>query len=313
MNNIVITGPTASGKTAVAAEVAKLINGEIISADSRQVYKYLDVGTNKSGEWNAGKKARYFKGIPQYLTDLIEPNESFSAGDFAKLAKEKINQLKRCGKTPIIVGGTGLYIKALIDGLAPLPGKDYKIRQKLESDLKTRGIEYLYEKLKKVDPESAEKNAKNPQRLIRALEIFDLTGMPITRLHKKTIPSGENFLQFGLSWPREVLYRNIDQRTEEMIKTGIIEETKTVLEKGFVASSEAFRSIGYKYVLEYLSGEINKKESEELISRDTRRYAKRQITWFKRDKRISWIELKETAFNATKIAEDILKKIDNLV
>src|SRR5271157_1385950 len=167
MKNIVIVGPTASGKTAVAAALAKLLCGEIISADSRQVYKYLDIGTNKSGEWDKVRSARIFNGVAQYLADIVEPDEKFSAGDFAKLALKKIRQLRQKGKVPIIVGGTGLYIKALVDGLAPMPERNEEVRKNLQAKLAEKGLEYLYEKLKKVDPESAERNRHNPQRLIR--------------------------------------------------------------------------------------------------------------------------------------------------
>ena len=313
MKNIVIVGPTASGKTLAAAALAKLVNGEIISADSRQVYKYLDIGTNKSGELNSEKSARIFKGVAQYLTDIAEPDEPFSAGDFAKLALEKIKQLKKEGKVPIVVGGTGLYIKALIDGLAPMPERNEEVRKKLQANLSEKGREYLYEKLKKVDPESAEKNRHNPQRLIRALEVYEVSGVPISRLQKQTVKPGEVFIQFGLDWPRDTIYRRIDRRAEEMLKSGMIEETKSILSKGVIETAEAFKGIGYRDVLDYLAGRIDRKDLGERLKQDTRRYAKRQLTWFRKDKRINWISLKEPAFSAEKTARSIFKVLDNLI
>ena len=313
MKNIVIVGPTASGKTAVAAALAKMINGEIISADSRQVYKYLDIGTNKSGEWDKVIKARFFNGIAQYLTDIIEPDAKFSAGDFAKLALEEVKRLKKAGKVPIIVGGTGLYIRALIDGLAPMPERNEEVRRKLQEKLLEKGKEYLYDKLNKVDPESAENNRHNPQRLIRALEVFEVTGVPISRLQKKTVKPDEEFVQFGLGWPREIIYKRIDRRSTDMLRSGMIEETRMSLSKGFKETAEAFKGIGYRDVLDHIAGKIDLKELEYRLRRDTRRYAKRQMTWFRSDKRINWISLKESTFSAEKTARSIFKKIDNLI
>ena len=313
MKNIVIVGPTASGKTLVAAALAGLVNGEIISADSRQVYKYLNIGTNKSGELNKDRNARIFNGAAQYLTDFVEPDETFSAGEFAKLALGKIKQLKKNGKVPIVAGGTGLYIKALIDGLAPMPERNDEVRKKLEAELSAKGKEYLFEKLKKVDPESAEKNRHNPQRLIRALEVFDVSGIPMSRLQKKTASPDEEFIQFGLDWPRAVIYQRVDRRAEEMLKSGMIEETKNLLSKGFNETAEAFKGIGYMDILDYIAGRIDSKELEEHLKQDTRRYAKRQLTWFRKDKRINWISLKEHGFSVEKTAGLISKKIHNLV
>jgi tRNA dimethylallyltransferase len=298
-NIIVIAGATASGKTLVAYELARALGGELISADSRQVYKYLDIGTNKT----------LFKDVPQHLIDLIGPDDFFDAGSFVGLASEKIKEIRSGKKTPLIVGGTGLYIKALIDGLAPLPGRDEKIRKKLSAELEKYGAEHLYEKLKKIDPGSAETNRKNPQRLIRALEIFELTGEPITTLHKKTVPSKEKFTQIGLRWPRQELYNNIDKRSVRMIESGMIEETQKALKMGFSETSPGLNSLGYRHVLSFLKGEINKTRLAELIAIDTRHYSKRQATWFNRDKRIKWIETCGQTFDPAKIAQSIAKML----
>jgi len=313
MDNIVIVGPTASGKTAVAAALSKIINGEIISADSRQIYKYLDIGTNKSGKWDEGKNCRYFEGIAQHLTDICEPDEFFSAGDFERLALEKIGQIRENGKVPVIAGGTGLYIKALVDGLSPMPTRDERIRSELKKKFLEKGAVYLYEKLKRVDPESAETNKKNPQRLIRALEIYEISGIPASVFKKNVAKPREHFVQFGLNFPRAEIYERINRRSSDMLSGGIIQETEKVIDMGFPETSEAFKGIGYKDVLSFIKGKINKEELEEFLKRGTRRYAKRQITWFKKDKRINWINLEGSTFYAEKVAAKILKTVDNLI
>lgn len=311
MKNIVILGPTGAGKTAIAYELACLINGEIISADSKQIYKYLNIGTNKTGFWDENRKVRFIKDIPQYLTDIIEPSETFSAGEFVRLAKETIVNIKKSNKIPIITGGTGLYLKALIDGLVEIPKNNNSIRNDLINAYKSLGIEYLYNELKRFDPISAEKNRYNPQRLIRAIEVFKLTGIPISVWHKRTSPNQEIFLQFGLLWDRKRLYEILDKRSIYMINNGMIEETKYVLSMGFSENCPGLQSIGYKYVIKYLKNEISLSDMQELIKRDTRHYAKRQMTWFNKDKRIKWIKLTDRTFDPKKIAKSIKKLIES--
>ena len=306
--SIVIAGPTASGKTAVAAKLAGLIGGEILSADSRQVYRYLDTGTNKAGAWNAEKGVRVTEDIPQHITDIIDPSGHFSAGDFVSLAREKTDGLKSAGKFPVIAGGTGLYIKALIDGLAPLPGKNPGIRAELMKQLSELGPEYLYRKLRALDPESAERNRHNPQRMIRALEVSMLTGARLSELQKKTLPSTEIFLQFGLLWPREELYELIDRRSELMVSGGMIEETRTVLEKGFSAESPGLQSLGYRSIVGYLQGKTGLEEVLRQLKLDTRHYAKRQMTWFRKDSRIQWLPVDRSSFDPEKIAAGIAER-----
>jgi len=290
---IVIAGPTGSGKTALALKLAGKLNCEIISADSRQVYKYLDVGTNK--EISAD--------VPQYLTDIIEPDETFSAGQFVKLAEQAIKKIRDSGKRPLIVGGTGLYIKALIDGLAELPDRDEPLRRELNELLSERGKEYLYEKLKELDPVSAEKNRGNPQRLIRALEVHELTGVPISELHKNTKGSAETFLQFAINTGKEELYKRLDKRSAAMLESGMIEETKKVLDMGFAEDSPGLQGLGYRDTVRYLKHELTLDELRELLRTGNRRYAKRQLTWFKNDPRIKWLE----AENIANLLTDLLK------
>jgi len=313
---IIIAGPTGTGKTAIAVEVARLTGGEIISADSRQVYKYLDIGTNKEGEWDSAQQLRVASGIPQHLTDLIDPSETFNAGDFAKQASSLIAQMRASGKLPIVVGGTGLYIKALVDGLAPMPRKDPAIRAELQAQLSTLGKEHLYNTLKSIDPEAAEKNRDNPQRMIRALEVYRLTGKPITELHRNTVPSPERFIQFGLLWNNEELSLRLDERCRKMLDSGMIEETREVVRKGYPAHSPGLEGIGYRDVISYLEGKLDRNSLETLMARDTRRYVKRQMTWFKRDERIRWLSVRAATFDPRIIAgqmqniTDILDKLD---
>lgn len=307
---IVISGPTGSGKTSVAVELAKLLNGEIISADSRQVYKHLDVGTNKEGVLDAASGLRYAAGIPQHLTDIIEPSASFSAGEFARRAMESIDRIRSAKKIPIVAGGTGLYIKALIDGLAEMPANDEAVRSELRALLKERGTGHLYDLLKKVDPESAEKNKDNPQRLIRAIEVFRITGVPISELQKRTKPSKENFAQFGLLWPREELYRRINARSREMIKNGMAEEAEKVLRMGYSRDCPGLQGLGYRSAVEYLEKSISRNEFEDKLSQDNRNYAKRQLTWFKKDSRLQWLEADPGRFAPDLVAKRISDMVE---
>jgi tRNA dimethylallyltransferase len=306
---LIITGPTGSGKTAVAAELARRIGGEIISADSRQVYRFLDIGTNKAGKWDDGRKARLYRGIPQHLTDCIDPSESYNAGEFVRAATALIARMKRSGIVPIITGGTGLYLQSLIDGLSPLPERDPALRQALQERIERQGIESLYNDLKEKDPVAAEKHRKNPQRLLRALEVFLLTGMPITELHKQTKPPEETFLQFGLDRTREELYHALDTRSEEMLSEGMVDETRKVLAMGFLPSAPGLQSLGYREIVAHLEGALPWDEVRESLKRNTRHYAKRQLTWFRRDTRIRWIPAKEKEFVPAMIAGAIAKII----
>jgi len=305
---IVIVGPTASAKSAIAAKVARNADGEIISADSRQVYRYLDIGTNKSGKLNHTSGLWEIDGIPQHLIDCIDPAQTFSAGDFISRTTTLIEEIRTRGMRPIIVGGTGLYIKTLIDGLAQLPAPDPKLREQLKKECSAHGKEYLYQRLKSLDPDSAEKHRYNPQRLIRAIEVCTLSGKPISMLHADTTPSKENFIQFGLRWPRTELYANINLRTRAMIDAGLIDEATAAIKRGYAPDCPGLASIGYGDALACAKGEISRQQLEEKISRDTRHYAKRQITWFNRDKRITWIDTTQSTFDPPKIANAIVAK-----
>jgi len=271
----VISGPTAGGKTKRAVEFCKKNNGEIISCDSRQIYKYLDIGTNKEGVL-LQSGIREIDGVLQHLTDIVNPDRNYSAADFVRDADLKIAEILGRGKTPVVTGGTGLYIKALLYGLDEMPEADETLRR----ELKAQSQDELYDKLLKLDPEAAWKNRKNPQRLLRALEVNILSGKTL-REHFKSKSPRYNFVHYTISVDREILYERIDKRCRHMLENGMIEETRRVLNMGFDKCCSALSGIGYKYVVQYLDGKISEENLILEFSKDTRRCAKRQVAWFK--------------------------------
>lgn len=272
---IVISGPTASGKTKKAIKICKENNGEIISCDSRQVYKFLDIGTNKEGIL-LESGIREVEGIPQYLTDIINPDETYSVADFIKDADIKINEIISKRKTPVITGGTGLYIKALLYGLDEMPKADDSLRK----ELKNKSTEEMYEQLLELDPEAAEKNKKNPQRLLRALEVNLLSGKTMAKHFKPKAPRYD-FKHYSISIDNETLYKRINERCIKMIEKGMIEETQKVLKMGFAHDCPGLSGIGYRHIVKFLDNKISKQKMLEQFSKDTRHYAKRQNTWFR--------------------------------
>ncbi|PIT88390.1 MAG: tRNA (adenosine(37)-N6)-dimethylallyltransferase MiaA [Candidatus Magasanikbacteria bacterium CG10_big_fil_rev_8_21_14_0_10_36_32] len=293
---IIILGPTASGKTALSLKLAKKFNGEIINADSRQVYKEMNIGTAKE-PCDAKRKGYLVRGITHHLMDIVKPDEEFTLAHFKKIAMEKINDILKRKKLPIIVGGTGLYIWAIVDNLdIPTVAPDAKLRKKLEK----KSLLDLVKMLKKVDPLSAEKiDLKNPRRVIRALEVF-LQSKGSFIAQQKKFPLLFNALQIGIRIPREILYRRINVRVDEQIKDGLIKEVKKLAKK-YSWSLPSMSGLGYKQTGYYLRGEKTLTEAVELIKRDTRRYAKKQMAWFKRDKKIKWVK-------DLKSAEKLVKK-----
>jgi tRNA dimethylallyltransferase len=285
---IAIVGPTASGKSALGILLAERISGEIISADSRQIYKYLNIGTAKP----IPKELQH---ISHHFINILNPDQDYSAGEYGKQARAKIIEVLAQGKQPILVGGSGLYVRAVIDGFFEGPGKNEEIREQLEAEARSLGVEALYEKLKQVDPDSASKmDATKIRRIIRALEVYYITGQPISRLHllQETKPPFK-FMQFGLEWKRQQLYDRINRRIDNMITTGLVEEVKDLLTRGYSRRINALNTVGYKEVFDYLEGKVSESEMIELIKRNTRRFAKRQLTWFRADKRIQWISVQE--------------------
>lgn len=282
---VIIAGPTAVGKTSLSIRLAKKFGAEIINADSRQIYKKLDIGTAKPTKEEQSE-------VPHHLVDLINPDEHFNAARFAELARSKIVEINQRGKRVFVVGGTGLYIKALVHGLFPAPPSDKTTKEQLVKEAEIYGLSFLYEKLKKVDPVSAQKiHPNDKQRIVRALEVYYLTGEPISKLQEQHRFETRQYetLKIALYRPREELYDRINRRVLQMIDQGLLEEVKSLLLEGYSPELNSMTSIGYQHIARYLKGEISLERAIELLQRDTRRYAKRQITWFKGDKEYIWL------------------------
>ena len=280
---IVIVGPTCSGKTYLSIQLAKIINGQIISADSRQIYKKLNIGTAKP-------TPSELKKVKHYFIDILEPDEDYNANDFSDEAERVIDNINKKNKIAIVVGGSGLYVKALIDGIVESADKDEGLRKKLLKQRENFGNESLYNELKEIDPVSADKMLpQNWKRVMRALEVYYLTGKPIWQHHlDQEKKSKYEYQQVGLLWDRNTLYKNIDNRVDKMIRNRLVNEVKSLLAQGYNKNLNSLNTVGYKEIISYLEGEISLERAIELIKRNTRRYAKRQITWFKADKRIKW-------------------------
>lgn len=285
---VVIVGPTASGKTAVSIELAKKINGEIISADSMQIYKDMDIGSAKPTK-------EEMQGIPHYMIDVVEANEVFNVAKYKEMAEECIEKILAKNKVPIIVGGTGLYVSTLTKGVEFSDiENDLEYRDELTKiSLEENGVDKLFDMLKGIDPEAAEIIDKNNvRRVIRALEIYKVTGKTKTQVDRESLKELKyDYKVFGLNWDRQELYDRIDKRVDIMLDMGLLDEVKKVNEKGI--SPTALQGLGYKEIIEYFNNEITLEEAIEKIKQETRRYAKRQMTWFKKDKNIVWIDAKD--------------------
>lgn len=298
---IVICGPTASGKTALSIEVAKKINGEIISCDSMQIYKDMNIGTAKPTKEEMGE-------IKHYLIDYVLPTERYSVAEYKKDAKKAIKEVIEKGKTPIIVGGTGLYVDSLIYEIEyPEIKFDEEYRKKLEKEVEEEGLEKLYEKAKKIDPIAIQKISKtDKKRIQRVLEIYHATGK--TKTEQEIISRQKEpeyaYKVYGLLWDRQKLYDRINLRVDIMIEQGLIEEVKTILKK-YSKFPTAMQGLGYKEVVQYLNKEITKEEMIEKIKQETRRYAKRQMTWFRKNKQIIWLNAEDKQNNINIISEGI--------
>ncbi len=284
---VVIVGPTASGKTSLSIELAKKINGEIISADSMQVYKEMNIGTAKITK-------EEMEGINHYLIDFIDPDKRYTVSDFKKDSSKAIKEILDKNKTPIVVGGTGLYVNSLIYEINYSEMNfDEDYRNKLMEDAATPdGLNYLWNKANEIDPEAMKKISKNDKkRIVRVLEIFNATGKTKTELE---IKSRENdtkyeYLVYGINMDRTILYERINSRVDKMIKDGLIDEVRNIINK-YDEFPTAMQGLGYKEVVQYLCGNYNKEEMIEKIKQETRRYAKRQMTWFRKNKKIIWLD-----------------------
>ena len=305
---IILTGPTAVGKTALSIKLAKLVNGEIISADSMQVYKGMDIGSAKIMPYE-------MDGVEHHLIDILEPSEEFNIVKFQELAKQAMDEIYAKGKIPIIAGGTGFYIQSILYDIgfeAGEEGREY--RTYLENIAATDGgTEKLYEMLKEKDPKSAgiiHKN--NVKRVIRALEFFKETGMPISEHNEeqRQNESPYNFCYFVLNDERENLYNNIEKRVDIMLESGLVDEVKALHNKGYTKDMVSMQGLGYKEILDYLNGEITLERAIYLIKRDTRHFAKRQLTWFRREKTVIWVNKQEFGYDNQLILEYILTKLE---
>jgi tRNA dimethylallyltransferase len=286
---LVILGPTCVGKTQASLKLADILNGEIVSFDSRQIYRFMDIGTAKP---TLEERER----IPHHLIDLISPNERFTAADYGRKAREIIREIVERKRYPIAVGGSGLYLRALIEGFFEGPKANGKIRKKLEREAQSFGEPHLFNRLKEVDPEAAERIHPNDLvRIVRALEIYELTGKPISVWQREgrydNFPM--RFIKVGFNLVREELYQRIDHRVDEMMNRGLLDEVKKLKEMGFTPRLKALKSVGYQELFDHLNGELDLPKAVEKIRMNTRHYAKRQLTWFRKDKKINWLDTKE--------------------
>lgn len=282
-----VVGPTASGKTDYAVELALKCGGEVVSCDSMQIYKHMDIGTAKPA-------ADEMKGVKHHMIDIIEPNESFSVARFSEMARECIDDILLRGKTPVLCGGTGLYFDSTINNINFIQmDTDEEYRKDLESAAKEFGNEYVYKILKRVDEESAESiHPNNLKRVIRALEIYKTTGKKKSELDKEQLSEPLYDPEItGLMRDREVLYDRINKRVDIMMEKGLIDEVSALIKMGIDANSTSMQAIGYKEIIEYLDGKTSLDEAVDKIKRESRRYAKRQLTWFKRNEKIHWINI----------------------
>ena len=304
---IILTGPTAVGKTKLSIELAKAVNGEIISADSMQVYKHMDIGSAKI-------KKEEMCGVPHHLIDVLEPDEEFHVVRFQEMAKQAMEEIYAKGKVPILAGGTGFYIQAVVKDIDfSKETEKSPVREELEKLAEEKGYEYLHERLQQVDPKSAEKiHANNVKRVIRALEYFELTGKPIS-LHNEEEAAKEspyNVTYFVLNDVRERLYERIDARVDTMLQEGLVEEVSGLAKKGYTKDMVSMQGLGYKEILSYLDGSYTLDEAVYILKRDTRHFAKRQLTWFKREKDVIWVNKQDFHYEENEILNYILENCE---
>lgn len=303
---VVIVGPTAVGKTAVGVELADKIGGEIISGDSMQVYKYMDIGTAKPTK-------EEMAGVPHHLIDIVSPGEEFNVARFQEMVEQSIEEIVNRGKIPILVGGTGLYVRSIIDkyDFTP-PGGDNAYRSMLERAAARRGNEFLVGMLAKVDPAAARRIHRNDtRRLIRAIEVYQAVGRPISEFQNVSGAAEPkyNLAYFGLTLNRLKLYEKIEKRVEMMLSKGLVNEVSELVKMGYGPAHTSMQALGYKEILYYFGGLCSLEEAVMLIKRNSRRFAKRQLTWFRRDERILWFDVEK--YNSfAEIADEIAKKVE---
>ena len=300
---IILTGPTAVGKTKASIGLAKAVGGEIISADSMQVYRKMDIGSAKITK-------EEMDGVPHYLVDVLDPSEEFNVARFQEMAKKAMEQIYANGHIPIVVGGTGFYIQALLYDIDFTEGnEDNAIRSELEAYAAEHGAEKLHEMLREIDSKSAETiHANNVKRVIRAIEYYRQTGRPISEHNEKERQkeSPYNFAYFVLQDERKHLYDRIEKRIDIMLEDGLLDEVKALREEGYTKDMVSMQGLGYKEILDYLNGDSTLEDAIYILKRDTRHFAKRQITWFKRERDVVWIHKNEFEYDEDKILEEML-------
>ncbi|HUL43089.1 MAG TPA: tRNA (adenosine(37)-N6)-dimethylallyltransferase MiaA [Bacteroidota bacterium] len=302
---LVVSGPTASGKTRIALGLAEHLNGEILSADSRQMYKLMSIGT-------AQPTPEELRRVPHFFVADRLPDQEFNAAEFGVEGRRIIDKIIARGKLPIVAGGSGLYIQGLIDGFFEGAEPDEGYRKLLYDRIATEGSEVLLAELHRIDPVAASGMLpSNRRRIVRALETHHLTGRPISVLQRERVEISFNAVLVGIAWDRKRLYDRINCRVEEMLASGLIEEVEKLIARGYNPELKALQTVGYKEVFEFLNGRVSYDETVERIKRNTRRYAKRQLTWFRNDERITWFPISdESEFEAVtkKIVDHFLEK-----
>jgi len=285
---LVIVGPTGAGKTNFSLQIARLMDGEIISADSRQIYRGMDIGTDKIDPVLRSQ-------IPHYLIDIIEPDEYYSSGRFMEQAREACLKIVQKGKLPILVGGAGLYIRAFFDGLFSEPVKDINLKNRIRSEVSNQGNDKAYAKLLRIDPEYAHAiSPADSQRLVRALEIYEATGKIYSEYLKMPLQNfNADFYVAGIIRDRKTLFQRINRRVLHMLDRGFVDEVRRLKDQGYHAGYNAMQTVGYREIYQYLDGDLDYEEMVRLIQKRSRHYAKRQITWFKKDSRVHWYPVED--------------------
>lgn len=300
-----LVGPTAVGKTSLALQLAKRLNAEIVSADSVQVYRYLDIGTAKP-------TIKERDDVPHHLIDVADPAVNFTVFDYQQISQKAISEIHKRGRLPLLVGGTGFYVKAVLDGFTFSSGKSSTlVRRRLQDELAAGGKEHLYSTLEKLDPATARAIHPNDlKRLLRAMEYYYLTGEPISVQKERTRNNVSPYepLLFGINMPREQLYQRIDKRVDLMVEQGLLAEVRGLLQKGYTKNQKALQSLGYRHIIAYLEGVWSWETALSFLKRDTRRYAKRQLTWFRADHRVNWFYFNE-GDNFDSILESICSQL----
>jgi tRNA dimethylallyltransferase len=281
---VILVGPTAVGKTGVSIELARRLSGEIVSADSRLVYRMMDIGTAKPGE-------RIRREIPHHMIDIVNPDEEYTCRLFEIEARRVIRRILEQGRLPIVVGGSGLYVRALTHGIFGGPERDDELRQLLLDEAGADSQIALWEELKRIDPVKAqETDPHNLPRVLRALEVYRHTGTPMSELELRAEPFEIPWVMIGLTLPRRELYAAIDRRVDEMMQAGFLDEVKMLVEKGYGETPVLHRTLGYRELLSYIEGKTTLAKAVEMIKRNTRRFAKRQMTWFRNQPHIHWLQ-----------------------